>query len=350
MLSLSEGLFAQGKITRPQKQRNPIQYQHLSAQDSVINNQSNANILPNIAEPQSNNPNNYSRSNSRSFAPELHCSVRFNTDYVLDSEKPLFNKLQESIERYMNNTTFTDARFSDDERIDCNLIFTVTDYDESGKVFGNLQIQSFRPVYGSTYKTPLLDFKDYTVLFKYHEGDLLLYSEDSTTNKLTDILNFYAYLIIALDFDSFALNGGESYWKKVQMIQNRLQSSQEIICSDFDDNSNRIAILKAFNKPGNPSIHQLYFSYHRQGLDEMAQSRIMGRKNVTESIYYLKKVYENDPTSIALRIFRDTKFKELTDIYRYATDEECKKVYNLLQLIFPYDYGQLESIQKAYNK
>ena len=174
-----------------------------------------------------------------SNAQELNCDVTVNTDQVQGTNNSVFQTLQEAIREYMNSNHFTNDQYSVNERIDCRLFFTIVEYTD-GVVKGDLQVQSSRPVYNSTYTTTILNFKDNKIEFQYQEGEPLNFTVNTMENQLTAILNFYAYLIIALDRDSFAPKGGEDAYERLKMIVQLAQSSGEGGWKAFEDKKKQI--------------------------------------------------------------------------------------------------------------
>ena len=133
------------------------------------------------------------------LAQELNCNVEINTDALSGTNKSVFETLQAAVNDYMNTTTFTPAQFAANEKIECRLFFTIKEYTDDGSISGDLQVQSTRPVYNSSYTTTLINFKDTKIDFTYTEGEPLNFTVNSMENQLTAILNFYAYLILAMD-------------------------------------------------------------------------------------------------------------------------------------------------------
>ena len=215
-------------------------------------------------------------------AQELNCSVTVNADQ-LSGSKQVFETLQEAISEYMNTTVFTNAQFSPNEKIECRLFFTIKEYADD-VLKGDLQVQSLRPVYNSSYTTTLINFKDSKIDFTYRENEPLVFSVNNMESQLTAILNFYAYLILAIDFDSFAPNGGDSYFDRLKQIVQMAQSSGEAGWKAFEDTKNRSAVLSVYTEPATSAIRDLTYRYHRLGLDQMATSVARGRATVTESL------------------------------------------------------------------
>ena len=222
-----------------------------------------------------------------SNAQELNCQVEVNSSKIEGTDKSVFTTLQEAITEYFNTHKWTNAQFSVNEKIDCRFFLTVNERD-GDKFKCDIQVQLSRPVYNSSYTTTLLNFRDTKVEFDYQENEPLIFSENSMESNLTAILNFYAYLFLALDFDSFSLNGGQAYYDKAASIVQMAQSSGEVGWKAFEDSKNRSAVLSAYTDGNTKGIRTLIYNYHRKGLDEMATSPDKGRAMITESLEEIK--------------------------------------------------------------
>ena len=279
------------------------------------------------------------------FGQELKCDVEINSSQV-SGNKQIFETLQSAINDYMNTTTFTNAQFAANEKIECRLFLTVKEYTDD-KFTGDLQVQLTRPIYNASITTTLLNFKDTKIEFTYRENEPLVFSVNNMESQLTAILNFYAYLFIALDFDSFSPLGGTPYFERLAQIVQMAQSSGETGWKAFEDTKNRSAVLSAYTDPQTKQLRDLTYKYHRQGLDMMALSVDKGRAAVTESLEIIKNVNEVNPMSVALSMFKDAKLDELVNVYSKAPSEERTKVYDILSLIYPTEQERLEQIKKG---
>lgn len=282
-------------------------------------------------------------------AQELNCNVEINTQQLQNVSQSIFTSLKEAITAYMNETKFSEAQLANNEKIECRLLLTVAEYSES-TVKGTLMVQSSRPVYNSNYTTTLINFRDSKIDFSYNEGEQLTFSLNGMESQLTAILNFYAYLILAMDFDSFAPKGGEVFWDRLKMIVQEAQSSGEVGWKAFEDNKNRSAILDAFTSPQTEVMRDFTYRYHRTGLDEMAQSPDKGRANITETLDILKTVYDADGMSVALSMTRDAKLDELVNVYSKAQQTERERVYETLYPLWPTENSRLTEIKKGPQK
>ena len=280
---------------------------------------------------------------------ELNCQVEINADQIQTANKQVFKTLEEAINEYMNTNKFSNAQFSVNEKIDCRLFFTIKEYNDNTMI-GDLQIQSSRPVYNSTYTTTLLNFKDTKIEFSYQENEPLIFSENNMESNLTAILNFYAYMILAFDFDSFSLKGGDAFYEKAQNVVQMAQSSGESGWKAFEDTKNRPSVLAAYTEPNTSIIRTLLYEYHRLGLDEMVLSPDKGRAKISSTLNYLKKIYDVAPMSVALSIFKDSKLDELVNLYTKSSQTDRDTAYEILSTLYPTENDRVTKIKNGTNK
>lgn len=275
---------------------------------------------------------------------ELLCKVDINTDAIETPNTNIFETLSQSITDYMNETKWTNTQFGNNERIECRLLLTVREYS-GNRIKGDLQVQSSRPVYNSNYNSTMFNFKDNKVEFDYYEGQPLVFNENIWTDNLTGILDFYAYFMLALDFDSFSEKGGQPYFDMAATIVQQAQSSGESGWKIFEDNRNRSALLNSYTDQKTKRIRDIIYEYHRKGLDEMSVSPDKGRTIITESIKGLQEIYTKAPMSVVFASFRDAKLDELENIYCKSPSSERETVYEILSTIYPSDSERLNKIK-----
>lgn len=281
------------------------------------------------------------------LAQELKCQVEINTSEVEGTSTQIFKTLQDAISEYMNTNSFSRNRFAPNEKIECRLFFNIKEINDDN-IKAELQVQSTRPVYNSTYTTNLLNFKDNNVQFSYREFEPLVFSQTNMESQLTAILNFYAYLILALDYDSFSPLGGQEFYDRARNVALMAQSAGESGWRMFEDNRNRSAVLSAYIDPATSKMRNILYDYHRKGLDEMAGSPDKARGAITKSITEdLKGIYEAAPMSVALNLFHDSKLDEIINIYSRGTEQERKNVEKVLEEIYPTDQSRLQQITKV---
>ncbi|MCH5319946.1 MAG: DUF4835 family protein [Paramuribaculum sp.] len=279
-------------------------------------------------------------------ARELNCKVEINYDKVTGANQDVFKQLEASISDYLNNTSFTDITFQGNELIDCSFFLTVDNYS-GNNLTGSLQVTSTRPVYESVYTTPLLNVKDNDISFEYYQGQPLVYSATSIDSKLTGLLDFYAYLIIGMDFDSFEQGGGTDYLNEALRIMRLSRSGTDKGWNAMDNNRNRGSIITALTESPGSNLRKVIYDYHRNGLDVMSVSPEKGRGAITKSLESLNEIGTAAPFSASLSLFRDAKINELEGIYSQSSQDERKKVTEILERLYPTDIDVIEKIKKS---
>lgn len=279
------------------------------------------------------------------MAQELNARITVNGDKIANANKSVFTTLQNALTEFINNRKWTDATFAVNERIDCSMTIIVNEMEESS-FKGEIQVQVRRPVYNSSYTTTLLNFRDQQFDFEYMEGEPLEYQENMLTGNLTATVVFYIYIILGLDFDSFSPLGGTAYIQQAQQIVSLAQSQSWSGWKAFDSNRNRHAVATALQDNASEAFRNLWYTYHRKGLDEMAANPDRGRTTIIEALPALQEVKKARPTSVLLQMFSDAKLDEIVLIYSKATTQEKQSGYKLLQEIYPTETTRLEALQK----
>ena len=273
------------------------------------------------------------------YAQEINCSVTVNSDAIEGSNKQVFETLKQAIEEYMNQNRWTNMTYAEKEKIECSMLLVVKAYQDN--MFAcEMTLQSRRPVYGTSYTTPLLNFKDNSFNFTYQEFDRLDYQQNQFTTNLTAMLAYYCYLIIGHDQDSFQRLGGTPFFQACEEIVNACQSASMDQTElkgwlAFDSNRNRYALINNLLDEAFKKYRNYYYEYHRLGLDEMSGNVTNGRARIAEGIPVLKEAYRARPATYVINTFLDAKADELADIFAKGTDKEKKSVYEILMDIDP---------------
>lgn len=272
-------------------------------------------------------------------AQELNCNVQINSDQIQGSNKSIFNTLQQSISEYMNNRRWTNMTFSTAERIECSMNIIVSSV-ESDLFTATLQIQARRPIYNSTYNSPLINFQDESFCFTYAEFDQLEYQENVFTSNLTAMLTFYGYLIIGYDMDSYSRYGGTPFFQQCENVVSAAQSASLSGCEStgwkaFDSTRNRYALINNLMDDAFKKYRAFIYEYHRLGMDEMSSNVANGRARIAAGMPVLQECYRARTSAIAIIAFLDAKSDELVNIFVKGTDKEKTDVYDILIAIDP---------------
>lgn len=255
-------------------------------------------------------------------AQELNCSISINTDNIPGSNKHIFSTLENSLNEFINNTRWTQYTYKLQERIVCNM--TITLLEQQGSSFkGNIQIQSSRPVYNSSYLTPVFNFKDSNFSFQYIEYQPLIYNENMFESNLVSMMTYYVYVILGMDAATFSQYGGIPFFTKAQDVVAQAQQSGYTGWNQSDGPRTRFMLTDNLLSPAYKEFHTAMYLYHLKGLDLMIENPSTAKENIGESIDILKTLYNARPDAFLLRVFMDSKSDEIVDIYsdgpRYDT-------------------------------
>lgn len=283
------------------------------------------------------------------FSQELICNVNVTSNKIQSSDKQKFNTLQSAIREFMNNRKWTNEIFKDDERIECNISINILEELSTDQYKASINIQSSRPIFNSSYYSPLLTYIDEDFNFKYTEFQTLEFNENSSISNLTSVLAYYAYIIIGLDFYTFSLEGGASYLQKAKDIVNNSQNNGEPGWKAFENNKNRYWLAEELLDAKYSDYRTCLYNYHRNGLDKMYDDSEKARTSITESLEYLRKVKRQNPTAFILRIFFDAKSSEIANIYSDSFQDEKARVVNLLTELDPSNISKYNKIKESKN-
>lgn len=267
-------------------------------------------------------------------AQELNARVEVNTDQIEGSNKDVFNTLQNDLAEFMNSRKWTDAVFSNEERIDCSFILTIKSYS-GNTMSGNLQITASRTVFNSSYTTPIFNFKDDNLSFQYAQYDRLEFNDNAYENNLMSIMAFYAYVVLGADFDTFGRFGGQKYFEKAETVANLARTSDDAGWKAYDSDKNRYALISNYMDNGLRGLRELSYSYHRLGLDVMSQNVENGKAQILTALPTLQSLNSAKPFSVALQNFANCKMNELVDMFRNAPASDKQKVYDILSSVLP---------------
>ena len=277
---------------------------------------------------------------------DLNARVQILAPQLANSNKRILDILEASIKDFLNNKRWSADALQPQERIDCNFVITITDWDGSSNFKAEAQIQSNRPVFNSSYSSTLLNISDRDFGFTYSEGQPLDFSEQNYINNLSSLLAFYAYIIIGMDYDTFSKFGGTPYFEKAQTVLNNAQTAPNSGWKAFENLRNRFWLVENLtNKSFNPLREGLY-TYHRDGLDVMAENQSKGRKAVLSVIPQLQKIDKQKQGSILNQIFFTAKADEIINILGTAEPQEKLKAFNALSIIDPANSLKYEVLKK----
>ena len=280
-------------------------------------------------------------------AQELNARVTINSDQVQATNKQVFTTLQNALTEFINNKKWTDATFAINERIECSMTILITEIVSDNSFKGEIQVQARRPVYNSSYTTTLLNHRDTEFSFDYTEFEPLEYTENVLNSNLIATVVFYIYTILGLDFDSFSPQGGSAFLQQAQQIVSLAQAQTSWTgWKAFENDRNRHALATALQDNTSEAFREMWYNYHRKGLDEMAANPDRGRTTIIGLLPVLEQVKSTRPTSPLLQMFADAKLDEVVLIYSKATTQEKQEGYKMLSNLYPALTNRMESLKQ----
>lgn len=279
-----------------------------------------------------------------SFAQELRCNVTVSSQRIQGSNKNLFRTMQSDLYEFMNNRKWTEHVYSYDEKIKCNILIRLDEQISVDEFRGSIQVQLTRPVFNSSYETTILNIKDNDFRCKYVEFQPLEFNETSNRDNLTNIMAYYAYIILGFDYDTYSLNGGTPYYLKAEAIVNNSQNAREKGWRSFQSERNRYWLVENILNKSYASYRNCLYSYHRQGLDIMSDKPEEGRANIANSLRDIQKVFRRKPATYILQIFFDSKSNELVKIFSKSFPDERNRVLAILNEVDPSNGSKYEKI------
>lgn len=276
-------------------------------------------------------------------AQELNCSVKVNAQQVQGTDRRVFETLEKAIYEFMNNTRWTNDVFKVEERIECSLFINVTDRPSVDDFKATIQVQSRRPIYNSSYNSTIFNYFDNDFQFKYIEYQPIEFSISTFTSNLASVLAYYAYIIIALDYDTYSQEGGTKYYQMAQQIVNNAQNTAETGWKAFESDRNRYWYVENMLTQTFTPLRICLYRYHRKGLDTMLGNQEDARKEILEALKLIRSIHTIKPASFNVQLFFNSKSDEIVNIFSVAYSDVKSQVITLMTEIDP---GNLAKYQK----
>lgn len=280
----------------------------------------------------------------KSYTQELNATVTIDAEQTGQPNNQVFRTLSQQLTDFLNNTRWTAREYKNQEKIDCNFTLILTTF-QSTSFAGTLQIQASRPVYGSTYDSPIYNYNDRQFSFEYTEFQPLVFNVNNFDSNLVSVLAYHVYTILGLDASTFELNGGDSYFRVAKQIVNTAASSNFQGWKANDGAQSRFRYIDAIISNVYAEFHEAMYSYHRFGLDKMHTNAKEAKTNVANAIMTLKKINDRRPNSYLLRTFFDAKSDEIEKIYSGGPTVDLNDLVDTLNRIAPTRRTNWENIK-----
>ncbi|MDC8004969.1 DUF4835 family protein [Aureisphaera galaxeae] len=267
-------------------------------------------------------------------AQELNATVTIDAQQTGQPNFQVFRTLEQQLTEFLNNTSWTQREFKNQERIDCNFTLIITAF-ESTAFEGQLQVQASRPVYGSIYDTPIYNYNDRQFSFDYNEFQPLVFNINTFDSNLVSVLAYHVYTVLGLDADTFELNGGREYFDIAKQIVNTAASSNFAGWKATDGTQSRFRYNDAIISNVYQEFHDAMYNYHRLGMDVMESNARDAKLKIIESISNLKNVNDRRPNSFLLRTFFDAKSDEIEAVFSGGPSVDINTLMEHLNRIAP---------------
>lgn len=272
---------------------------------------------------------------SFSFAQVLDCKISVNADLVDQTNSQIFETLERELNEFINSTSWVDIRTEDYNKINCTMLITIENYNNN-EFQTNLQIQSSRPVFGSTYVTPLLNRKDDDFNFTYQEFESLNFNPNNANTSLVSLISYYVYIVLGIDADSFSLFGGDSYYEQARKIVDLSQTNRYSGWKQSEKKTNRYWLIDQLSTNPFSLFRQAIYDYHLNGLDMMVTQPEIGKQTISKSIADLRSLSDSRPNSLVLQLFFDTKSAEVVQIFTGGPSFDTSQLRDDLNRVAPF--------------
>lgn len=284
---------------------------------------------------------------SQASAQDLNARVQVLSPQVQNTNKRGLDVLEKAISDFLNNRTWSANEVMPQERIDCSFVITINTWDGSSNFTAQAQIISTRPVYNTSYNSPVLSIADDHFDFSYTEGQLMDYSDQQFMSNLTSLLAYYAYIIVGLDADTFSLNGGTPFYAAAQQIVNYSQNTGFNGWRSMEGTNNRFWLVNNLQDRRYQPIRDFLYSFYLDGLDKMADNTQEARKTVLDLLPMLQKVDRLAQGAVFNQVFFTAKSDELVGICSGLAPQERVQAYNILAEVDPANTNKYESLRNS---
>lgn len=270
-----------------------------------------------------------------SFAQELNCTVTVNSDQVSQTNQQIFRTLERSLSDFVNKSKWTNRVYRENERVNARMFITVSQY-ESDRFEANIQIQSSRPVFNTSYESPIFNYKDDAFNFQYLEFQPLVYNENVFESNLISVIAYYVYVILGLDADTFSLEGGDEMFRKAQNIVTQAQGSNFSGWNQETGERSRFELVDNLMSNSFREYRIAMYNYHRKGLDILGDNNSTGKQVIAGSMRLFETLIKRRPNAFLIQTFFDAKSEEIRNIFSDGPKVDIVKLKETLNRVAPF--------------
>ncbi len=270
-----------------------------------------------------------------SYTQDLLFEVQVDASTVNTSETSIFNNMQSSFRQFYNEKKWMDKDIEQFERIKAVMVINITEIPQTGRYKGKGQIQSVRPIYGSSYESIMINLADQNLQFDFAESQPLIYTPNSFNDNMVSVLAFYANIIMGLDFDSYSELGGQEYFDEALNIARSAQQQKSGPgWGQFEEESRYVLIQSILNGQLEPVRRGLYL-YYRKGMDVMHKDPDAARESILEALRNIRKARKLNPRARFITVLIQSKTDEIISIFKEGDLNVRREVYEIMREIAP---------------
>ena len=269
-------------------------------------------------------------------AQELNCTITVNADQVNQTNRQIFLTLERALNDFVNKSQWTNRIYKENEKVNARMFITVTDF-ASDRFSANIQIQSSRPVFNTSYESPIFNYKDNQFNFRYIEFQPLVYNPNVFDSNLVGVISYYVYIILGLDADTFALEGGTEFYKEAQQVVTQAQgSSFSGWRQTASDNRTRFELVDNLLSNTFREYRIAMYNYHRKGLDILGDNNSTGKQVIAGSMRLFETLTQRRPNAFLIQTFFDAKSEEIQDIFSDGPKVDIVALKETLNKVAPF--------------
>ncbi len=269
-------------------------------------------------------------------AQEINCSITVNSDQVGQTNQQIFRTLERSLNDFVNKNKWTNRVYREGERVNARMFITVEAY-ESNRFQANIQVQSSRPVFNTSYESPVFNYKDDAFNFEYIEFQPLVFNPNVFDSNLVGVIAYYVYIMLGLDADTFALEGGTEYYQQAQQIVTQAQGSSFAGWSQTaTDNRTRFQLVDNLLSNTFREYRIAMYNYHRKGMDIMADNNSAGKQVIAGSMRLFETLISRRPNALLIQTFFDAKSEEIQNIFSDGPKVDIVQLKETLNRVAPF--------------
>ncbi|GGZ28450.1 DUF4835 domain-containing protein [Echinicola pacifica] len=282
------------------------------------------------------------------YSQELNFTVTINSERARTQNKDIFEQMKNSFEQFLNGRSWTEDQFTVSERIKGNMLVTINDMPQVGFFEATVQIQALRPVYGTSFETLAFNYVDREWSFEFKESQQMEFSRYSYLSEITSLLAYYAHIVIGIDYDTFAMEGGEPYFEIANNIMsNAQQAGRNGWGQTTGSRRSRFWLVdELYNSQVSKPVREAFYLYHRQGLDLLISNPEKAYENILISIQKLLEVNDTQPNTILVISFMDAKSDEISKVLKNAPMEIKEQAVEALIKVDPNNSRKYNDILK----